>query len=283
MGQNITKAIIAVALIFCTGIISNAQENVLNPKKNEVAVGNAKLSREKRELILDYDVALGQNVNSCVVDIQMYANGRLVDTDGGFTGDFGLTKKSGSKQVIYKITNSAAEELSGKEISFNIKIRNKDVFKTCYFALPNLSITKNYVGYGITVGCVRKVGGYLKFNSNFKKVTEAYSCDSSGQIADGGYIWTTGAIKKTGLSALGGVLFRAHKYIYPFFGAGYGYRNVYWGDAMGEWAKVTDYSHNGLAAEIGLMFKFGPVAISAGASTIMFKTVSAEVGIGVIF
>ena len=56
----------------------------------------------------------------------------------------------------------------------------------------------------------------------------------------------------------------------------------WWEDYFGEWMRVTDLSAKGIAAEGGLIFKVGPVSLSAGVSTTAFKYSELEVGIGIM-
>ena len=85
------------------------------------------------------------------------------------------------------------------------------------------------------------------------------------------------------MNVTGGLLIRAAKFMYPYFGAGYGSRNVLWKDTDGAWVGISDYSFAGLSAEAGVIFKFGPVSLSAGVSNTAFKYTAAEVGLGVMF
>ena len=71
-------------------------------------------------------------------------------------------------------------------------------------------------------------------------------------------------------------------WLYGYAGAGYGYADVWWEDYFGEWMRVTDLSAKGIAAEGGLIFKVGPVSLSAGVSTTAFKYSELEVGIGIM-
>jgi hypothetical protein len=54
-------------------------------------------------------------------------------------------------------------------------------------------------------------------------------------------------------------------------------------DTDGAWVGISDYSFAGLSAEAGVIFKFGPVSLSAGVSNTASKYTAAEVGLGVMF
>lgn len=138
--------------------------------------------------------------------------------------------------------------------------------------------------FGARIGYVNKVGSYAKFRSSFDFPTAAYNCTSDGVAEMGGYIYTSGKAPRYSChQATAGLLVRLSKNIYPYIGAGYAMRSVYWEDNYGKWAKVTDYSRNGLAAEAGLALKFGAFSLSAGASTTAFKYTEMEIGVGFMF
>ncbi|MBR0322121.1 MAG: hypothetical protein IIX08_07015, partial [Bacteroidales bacterium] len=139
------------------------------------------------------------------------------------------------------------------------------------------------MSYGLMLGYVQTVGGYVKFRSNFDFTAGAYTASSDCNIEGGGYLWPSGEKTETIMNVTGGLLIRAAKFLYPYLGAGYGSRNVLWKDTDGAWVGISDYTYSGISAEAGLIFKFGPVALSAGVSNTAFKYTSAEVGLGIAF
>lgn len=139
------------------------------------------------------------------------------------------------------------------------------------------------MSYGLMLGYVQTVGGYVKFRSNLDFTAGAYTASSDCNIEGGGYLWPSGEKTETIMNVTGGLLIRAAKFLYPYLGAGYGSRNVLWKDTDGAWVGISDYTYSGISAEAGLIFKFGPVALSAGVSNTAFKYTSAEVGLGIAF
>lgn len=110
-----------------------------------------------------------------------------------------------------------------------------------------------------------------------------YNCTSTGEIEDGGHIWTNGASKRSRLVITAGGMLRASRWCYPYVGVGYGSRGLYWKDFQDEWVKVTDKSCAGIALDAGVALKFGKVALTIGVNNTAFKYTEAEVGIGVMF
>lgn len=81
----------------------------------------------------------------------------------------------------------------------------------------------------------------------------------------------------------GGVLAGATKWLTVYAGAGYGFRKLAWEDVAGNWAAVSDWSRSGFAAECGLIVSWRRLAVSAGVSTISFRTASFTCGVGLRF
>lgn len=66
-------------------------------------------------------------------------------------------------------------------------------------------------------------------------------------------------------------------------GIGYGCRKMAWEDVAGNWALVSDWSHSGMAAELGAVVSVRKLALSAGISTVAFRTAAFTCGVGVKF
>lgn len=84
----------------------------------------------------------------------------------------------------------------------------------------------------------------------------SYECMSDGSLSGAGSFWTGGE-ESGGLSDLFSI----------YAGAGYGWRTLMWKDIDGEWAMVS----------------FRHLAISAGISSVSFKTASFVCGLGFCF
>lgn len=152
-----------------------------------------------------------------------------------------------------------------------------DVFILASVAAPDMA-------YGLMAGYKhRNWGGYLAFRSSFTSCKTSYSCASDGSMENGSKIWPTGNEKRSNLMVSGGVLAGATKWLTIYAGAGYGARKLAWEDVAGNWALVSDWSHTGLAAELGVIASFYKLALSAGISTVAFRTAAFTCGVGVKF
>ena len=125
-------------------------------------------------------------------------------------------------------------------------------------------------------------GGYASFHSNFRSVTFSYTC-SSDSTWEGGTMWPSGNSSVSLLQISAGIRKNFGPWFGIFAGAGYGRKAVLWEDLSGEWVKVQDLSTSGILLECGLLLDAGPVEIQAGLSTIAFRTVSLELGLGFRF
>ena len=276
------KMFFIVVMLFSAFATSFAQE-IPSPRKDGVSIGDTKIARDGNILTVDYGILLGDQVLSCKVDATLLIDGKPFKAAKKIKGDIGKIKTSGYKQIRYDIS-SQKDVLAGKDISFRLNVSRKDVLKTRYLIMATASPIFPR-SYGLTFGVVRRYGGYVNFQSNYVFGKIARTADSYGIFDDGtGGLWPSGKpAYYQSLKATAGLLVRAHKAIYPYIGAGYGYHNYVCDDISGEHIKIKDFSPAGAVVEAGLIFRAGPVAISAGAGTIMFKTVSLDLGLGVLF
>lgn len=276
--------LMALLLLFAGSQAAIAQNRLSRPAKTDVTIGNAVLSRDERDLVVDYQIRLGRNVRSCDVTVGMNVDGNHVKflNERDLKGDFGKTKRSGHKQFRYNVEKDKFD-ISGKDVTFSLEVKDKKTVYENFFILFNMSVYPQS-SYGGMLGYVRGyVGGYAKFRSDFDKVKADGLCTSSGELEEGGVLWATGSSRKTRMTGTCGLMFRAARWFYPYVGAGYGYRDVLLQDYEQRWMKVTDRSFRGVSAEAGMIFKMGPVVLSAGVSTVSFKYMDVEAGIGVAF
>lgn len=113
--------IIAAGVLMVMGSLSaQGQTTLPEPKKNDVSIGNVKLSRDDKDLVLDYEIRLGDNVLSCSVEVIMLVGGvdgqKYPLTASELKGDFGKIAQSGAKQIRYNVERSK-ERLAGISVS----------------------------------------------------------------------------------------------------------------------------------------------------------------------
>ena len=127
------------------------------------------------------------------------------------------------------------------------------------------------------------LGYYAKVSSTLSHRSSDGYCFSNGTLASGSYVWTSGQSSLSRLSVSAGILWRALPFAAIYAGAGYGFRRQLWQDVSGTWLEVSDLSAHGMAAEAGVQVPLGHLVLMAGASTIAFRSISADLGLGWVF
>ena len=128
----------------------------------------------------------------------------------------------------------------------------------------------------------KRFGAYLKTTGNLKPSSYSYICHENG-TTDNGYIWTSGKGHVSRLAVTGGGIFRCLDWLSVSAGAGYGKRVLLWRDTKDNFAKVSEASAQGIAADLGTILNFGRFTAYIGANTIAFKRFYPELGIGFNF
>ena len=230
---------------------------------------------------------------------QETVKGKIIDKDGMPIPGARVSVKGGEESVLSEFDGSFTVSLDGNRpsgklivdyIGYNSKtvavdnaseiVLKKTTFWDHVLVMPSFGICpeeqQSWMSYGLMLGYVDRFGGYLKFRSDFKRITSINLREKrSSKECNSNY-------EKNRMQATGGVIMRFCSWLYGYAGAGYGYADVWWEDYFGEWMRVTDLSAKGIAAEGGLIFKVGPVSLSAGVSTTAFKYSELEVGIGIM-
>ena len=104
---------------------------------------------------------------------------------------------------------------------------------------------------------------------------------SDGDLSTGGKFWALSASVHSSMSLTAGALVPVKNNLTIYAGAGYGSNSFVWEDVNGLWALVSDLSHKGVAADLGVIFSLRRLALHAGITAISFKTAAFTCGIGV--
>ncbi|MCQ2360614.1 MAG: hypothetical protein MJ009_03925 [Paludibacteraceae bacterium] len=173
-----------------------------------------------------------------------------------------------------------------------IKLKEIPHFRT--FILLNAAYSpSNQWSGGFMVGMVKHAGWYVKFRSSFDfaHISDVVgTCNKNGQTEGGGIPIFSGKVSKPHFIVTGGAAVRLGCNLNALIGVGYGQRRTLWqvkaeeSEGKQYWCKVNDYSYQGVAAEIGLLYNTtSHVSVSVSVSTIVFKYVDFEIGIGYVF
>lgn len=153
--------------------------------------------------------------------------------------------------------------------------------------MPTFSYNQSQLSYGLMLGLAKKNGGYVHAKTDFHfGINPSLSCDADGTI-QGVKGWFSGEPHKSRFAVTAGYLRQIVQPLYVFVGGGYGSRILAWDmyDAEGSYdlVRVAPSSFTGFEAELGLVYRLGGFAVSAGVQTNQFRYYEANVGIGVMF
>lgn len=179
------------------------------------------------------------------------------------------------------------ERLAAEKADYvqNAKMKTLIMGQVGYSFAPQLS-------YGAMIGQMYKgIGWYISGRSNFNFGSSAsVVCDANGMV-DGEMPFYSGDTKITHYIATGGLMINFLEWSSTnkfntfglHLGAGYGSREKQWQTIGGQWIKYGPNSYSGVAVNAGILGSIAGVTLKAGASTIAFKYLEIEAGIGFMF
>ena len=153
--------------------------------------------------------------------------------------------------------------------------------------MPTFSFNQAQSSYGLMLGLGKKNGGFIHAKTDFHfGLNPALSCDADG-IINGVKGWFSGEPHKSRFAITAGYLRQIVEPLYAYAGGGYGRRILAWemygAEDTYDLVRVAPNSFTGFEAELGLIFRRGNFAVSAGVQTNQFTYYEANVGIGVMF
>lgn len=207
------------------------------------------------------------------------------------SGDIGEVTAKGAKTVVW----DAMKEMPFVSETFVFDVRAAFVRDK-----PKQSFFLMYVGnsltyFGLRGGMLGRVGFYVELRGNLMALnTGKYNYkDGIVDYNEPGYYNFTGSNGYSALSALAGINYQPVKNLFLYLGAGYGKEDYlmkideysYDGDVKtgSDYVKYDGYCNSGVEIDLGLMYRIKWLLLSAGGTTINFKTFNWTGGIGVSF
>lgn len=140
---------------------------------------------------------------------------------------------------------------------------------------------------GLAAGFLRPAGkwggAFLRASGNAWYPSPTLTATSDG-ASGSGFIWTNGNTRSSRfIATVDAVWFLFPAPIGLYTGGGYGFSRTYWQTTDGPWARITDKSVSGPAVDLGILYARRHLVLSAGATTIAFRSISGTVGIGYQF
>lgn len=118
--------LLTVALLAVTNVA--AQKVLETPEPTEIVLGDVKASLEKESFIIDYQIALGEQVKECDIKLYMSWNGGEVyygnPLEIGISGDVGKIRRSGGKRISYEPPRELLRNMAGRQVVFKIVVSN---------------------------------------------------------------------------------------------------------------------------------------------------------------
>ena len=280
--ETLFRHIFCVAILLLVTFFAAGQERSIDERldmyedlcgqcmelKSKVAAGE-QVSREEAQSLIDSFLNMNKSLKSHESEMSAAQQRRFASIGEWFTT--GVRPEA----IIGNVEGNEAVADIRPDVTEASK--RGDVFLLASLSAPDMA-------YGLMAGYQhRRWGGYLAFRSSFTSCKTSYSCTSDGNLGNGCQIWPSGNERRSNLMVSGGVLAGATKWLTVYAGAGYGFRKLAWEDVDGDWAAVSDWSRSGVAAECGLIVSWRRLAVSAGVSTISFRTASFTCGVGVRF
>jgi len=126
-------------------------------------------------------------------------------------------------------------------------------------------------------------GAFLRASGNTWYPSHTPTATSDGTSGNG-FIWTNGNTRSSRFTATVDAIW----YLFPapvglYTGGGYGFTRIFWQMTDGSWAHITDKSISGPTVDLGVLYTRRHLVLSAGTTTIAFRTFSGTVGIGYQF
>ena len=160
-------------LFLCSAFAANAQIVALkSPDPDEVVIGNMLISKDSENIIVQYNLLLGQKVESCDIVLKASVDGgqTFAPLTSGLKGDIGTVSGSGIKKALVPL-DIYAPRFTGKQLAFTLEVENIK-------AVANLSL-------GGTANCyIVSASGEYKF-----KTVRGNSSESVGSVANAAVLW----------------------------------------------------------------------------------------------
>ncbi len=184
----------------------------------------------------------------------------------------------------------AAEKKEAAKKKYNEYLQNATI-KTLIMGEVGYTTTPQ-LSYGAMFAQMYKgIGWFVSGRSNFNFITPAdVVCDATGSI-DGVVPFYTGKTSTMHLLVNGGLMVNFLEWSSTnkfntfgmYIGAGYGLREYQLETTHGVKVKYAPTSPNGVSGTVGLFGSIYGVTLNVGVSTIAFKNLEVEVGIGYMF
>lgn len=209
------------------------------------------------------------------------------------SGDVGRVKAGRNKRIVWDVLANSQEfvheKVTFEVIPYSMYNGNKSFILAEYgygFAPQHSAGITFGQCYGYTT-----IGWYVSVHTNLSlKQDDGLSCGQGGYLEDGVLPFYSGNTKNNHIMANAGILLDFLSIeVWPnyksnmlalYAGVGYGQRYQLWETTDHQWVTYQPTAYKGVSAECGLLASFKGFTLMAGVSTINFKYMEVEAGIG---
>lgn len=273
--------IILAVIISC---VMNAQELKVTSFELDIQDLEAKLNP-----VIDENGEPAALIRVKTTEKGMYFNGAVTGIPEFDGSEWTVYTKRGAESLTMKIKGIPALTYRFKEEiePSYVYVMHVDAIRPERYEillLPELSWHPSHTSYGLMAGAMKRFGAYLKVKSDFNR-QQPYSgiCSGYGKLTDGTAGWFTGESKKCRSSITAGALAHIKGPFIAYAGLGYGQRALFWENYDHTYSKVSTHSHEGMAAEAGIMVKAGRIIFTAGISETAGRWLESDLGVGIRF
>lgn len=209
------------------------------------------------------------------------------------SGNVGRVKAGRNKRIVWDVLANSQEfvheKVTFEVIPYSMYNGNKSFILAEYgygFAPQHSAGITFGQCYGYTT-----IGWYVSVRTNLSlKQDDGLSCGQGGYLEDGVLPFYSGNTKDNHIMANAGMLLDFLSIgVWPnyksnmlalYAGVGYGQRYQLWETTDHQWVTYQPTAYKGVSAECGLLASFKGFTLMAGVSTINFKYMEVEAGIG---
>lgn len=209
------------------------------------------------------------------------------------SGDVGRVKAGRNKRIVWAVLADCQdfvhEKVTFEVIPYSMYNGNKSFILAEYgygFAPQHSAGITFGQCYGYTT-----LGWYVSVRTNLSlKQDDGLSCGQGGYLEDGVLPFYSGNTKNNHIMANAGMLLDflsigvwsnyKSNMLALYAGVGYGQRYQLWETTDHQWVTYQPTAYKGVSAECGLLASFKGFTLMAGVSTINFKYMEVEAGIG---
>ena len=280
--RHIYKILIPLLLVFVS-ITSSAQK-----------VTNIHAQQEGRDIVVYYDLSDQADVS---LDIRFHGERQKISM---LSGDVGKGVEKGRKnQIIWHVLDEKGSTFLQNNVVFTV--RAKAPYKTILLAEGGVSALLFTPSGGLMVGGARRVGWYIKGRTNFvfgKPEPDGSIIPNGNETAlstiagykiipnDAISYNITGKHYTTHWVVNAGMIVRCwHQNpmdVYVYFGAGYGERKQVWQTIHDGYLTYQPSYHSNVSGDLGILFSHKKFMFSVGVTSIGYKYIDMQLGLGVV-